>query len=180
MASNASNATFRFLDLPAELRNKIYHFTFLDTTTTLSKRPRSKGGKHYMTHTLASGLKATGPPGLTHTNKQLRFEAVGFFLSTSTFVMKSMNSLIAFLKALHPSLHSVIGDVHFLDSRDLWDFAGIMRQSEDDFGEKWNRRCKKAGIEFDASRIAYEQWLVTTRGETIGKLWPKSTPRKEP
>ena len=75
--------SFRLLDLPAELRNRIYEFTFADSTTLCARY--HDGNDANVIHITSLGDRTPGLPSILKANRQLRSQTRLIF-STTTFV----------------------------------------------------------------------------------------------
>lgn len=82
---------FRFLDLPAELRNRIYHLVVY--------RPWSMRLRHFK------------PPDITRVSRQLRNEALCIFFDVNTFVAEIRTSYCSRGGLFFPDTHKIFKQV---------------------------------------------------------------------
>jgi hypothetical protein len=97
--------TFRILNLPAELRNKIYHCVFVHKGSINPSR-RIPTTHHRAGATLAerslyrSGVAPYSCLALLQTNKQVYVEAKGIFYAQNSFVFYYPNQLMMFMYSI--------------------------------------------------------------------------------
>jgi hypothetical protein len=103
--SDSHLPTFRILDLPAELRNKIYHCILVHRGSINPSR-RTPTTHHRAGATLAerslyrSGVAPSSCLALLQTNKQVYAEAKGIFYAQNSFVFYYPNQLMLFMYSI--------------------------------------------------------------------------------
>jgi hypothetical protein len=103
--SDSPRPIFRILDLPAELRNKIYH-CILVHKGSINPSKRMPTTHHRAGTTLAennlyrSGVAPSSCLALLQTNKQVYAEAKGIFYAQNSFVFYYPNQLMMFLHSI--------------------------------------------------------------------------------
>lgn len=98
----ALDKPFPFFELPPELRNRVYEFTFAESTTTISTSKTYKLRVTYTSSPRNTRNKSEGLPGLLHASSQLRAESAFVFYSTTEFIAYPQHKLLDWLMELDP------------------------------------------------------------------------------
>lgn len=170
----ATEAPFRLLDLPAELRNEIYRLAFEDSTTMLHPDPIKPNFRSIYIALPAQTLPRY--PGILGANNQIHSECKLIFYTTSTIVATSKGALLAWLTALDLKSRSALKHVVL---RHYTPMYHMLPSGLESFSVKESDKLKldleEAKMGFDGSVVQHEIW------EKAGweMSWPKEGEAQE-
>lgn len=193
----ADNESFRFLDLPPEIRNTIYEIVFRGSTSTLKQVATVYeddddlfGTTDFgLTHIDSSGNSVQGQPGILFVSKQIRSEAVLCFYAGTTFMSyagtkfvskggKVLNALLEWAGTLPPVMTAAMRDVRYegwwprLPGKDEASEERAAALERGHVRESFARKATSAGIADAAISVDLRDW--------DGTLWPQTGATRKP
>lgn len=133
--TNHQQHHFRFLDLPAELRNAVYGFVFEDTTIEIDHYfDGDTKERHWVALYYNGDHRRTRSPALLSVNTQLLAEALPVLYSKARFIFDSERDLSIWIRGITIGCRNAITHIQFsslcVQTLDQARLQGIEDQAE--------------------------------------------------